>query len=36
MGGELLLEAVAVSRQLGVDPELALRSATRRMAGEET
>jgi uncharacterized protein YabN with tetrapyrrole methylase and pyrophosphatase domain len=36
MVGELLLEAVAVSRQLGVDPELALRSATRRMAREET
>jgi uncharacterized protein YabN with tetrapyrrole methylase and pyrophosphatase domain len=33
--GELLLEAVAVSRQLGVDPELALRAATRRMAGED-
>jgi uncharacterized protein YabN with tetrapyrrole methylase and pyrophosphatase domain len=32
--GELLLEAVAVSRTLGVDPELALRAATRRMAGE--
>jgi uncharacterized protein YabN with tetrapyrrole methylase and pyrophosphatase domain len=36
MVGELLLEAVAVSRQLRVDPELALRSATRRMAGEES
>jgi uncharacterized protein YabN with tetrapyrrole methylase and pyrophosphatase domain len=31
MVGELLLEAVAVSRQLGVDPELALRQATRRL-----
>src|SRR5262249_4548229 len=30
--GDLLLEAVAVSRQLGVDPELALRAATRRLA----
>ena len=30
--GELLLEAVAISRRLGVDPELALRAATRRMA----
>jgi uncharacterized protein YabN with tetrapyrrole methylase and pyrophosphatase domain len=29
MVGELLLEAVAVSRRLGVDPELALRQATR-------
>jgi XTP/dITP diphosphohydrolase/tetrapyrrole methylase family protein/MazG family protein/ATP diphosphatase len=29
--GELLLEAVSVSRQLGVDPELALRQATRRL-----
>jgi NTP pyrophosphatase (non-canonical NTP hydrolase) len=29
--GELLLEAVAVSRRLGVDPELALRQATRRL-----
>ena len=34
MVGELLLESVAVSRQLGVDPELALRAATRRMAEE--
>jgi uncharacterized protein YabN with tetrapyrrole methylase and pyrophosphatase domain len=34
MVGELLLEAVAVSRRLGVDPELALRAATRRMAEE--
>ncbi len=33
--GELLLEAVAVSRRLGVDPELALRAATHRMAGAE-
>jgi MazG family protein len=31
MVGELLLEAVAVSRHLGVDPELALRQATRRL-----
>jgi uncharacterized protein YabN with tetrapyrrole methylase and pyrophosphatase domain len=31
MVGELLLEAVAVSRSLGVDPELALRQATRRL-----
>jgi uncharacterized protein YabN with tetrapyrrole methylase and pyrophosphatase domain len=31
MVGELLLEAVAVSRRLGVDPELALREATRRL-----
>jgi MazG family protein len=30
--GELLLEAVAASRRLGVDPELALRQATRRLA----
>jgi MazG family protein len=30
--GDLLLEAVAVSRELGVDPELALRAATRRLA----
>ena len=29
--GELLLEAVAASRRLGVDPELALRQATRRL-----
>jgi uncharacterized protein YabN with tetrapyrrole methylase and pyrophosphatase domain len=29
--GELLLEAVAASRKLGVDPELALRQATRRL-----
>ena len=34
MVGELLLEAVALSRRLGVDPELALRAATRRMAEE--
>jgi uncharacterized protein YabN with tetrapyrrole methylase and pyrophosphatase domain len=32
--GDLLLEAVAISRQLGVDPELALRSATRRLVEE--
>jgi nucleoside triphosphate diphosphatase len=31
MVGELLLEAVAASRQLSVDPELALRQATRRL-----
>jgi nucleoside triphosphate diphosphatase len=31
MVGELLLEAVAASRQLGVDPELALRQATQRL-----
>jgi nucleoside triphosphate diphosphatase len=31
MVGELLLEAVAVSRRLGVDPELALREASRRL-----
>jgi uncharacterized protein YabN with tetrapyrrole methylase and pyrophosphatase domain len=29
--GDLLLEAVAASRRLGVDPELALRQATRRL-----
>jgi uncharacterized protein YabN with tetrapyrrole methylase and pyrophosphatase domain len=29
--GELLLEAVAASRHLGVDPELALRQATARL-----
>jgi MazG family protein len=29
--GELLLESVAMSRRLGVDPELALRQATRRL-----
>ena len=29
--GKLLLEAVAVSRRLGVDPELALRQATQRL-----
>jgi uncharacterized protein YabN with tetrapyrrole methylase and pyrophosphatase domain len=32
--GELLLEAVAASRRLGVDPELALRQATRRLVDE--
>jgi uncharacterized protein YabN with tetrapyrrole methylase and pyrophosphatase domain len=32
--GELLLEAVVASRQLGVDPELALRQATRRLADQ--
>jgi nucleoside triphosphate diphosphatase len=31
MVGELLLEAVAVSRRMGVDPELALRHATQRL-----
>jgi uncharacterized protein YabN with tetrapyrrole methylase and pyrophosphatase domain len=30
--GTLLLEAVAASRRLGVDPELALRQAARRLA----
>jgi uncharacterized protein YabN with tetrapyrrole methylase and pyrophosphatase domain len=30
--GELLLEAVVAARRLGVDPELALRQATRRLA----
>ncbi len=30
--GTLLLEAVAASRRLGVDPELALRSAAQRIA----
>jgi uncharacterized protein YabN with tetrapyrrole methylase and pyrophosphatase domain len=30
--GELLLEAVRASRRLGVDPELALREATQRLA----
>jgi len=30
--GELLLEAVKASRSLGVDPELALRQATQRLA----
>src|SRR5262245_9319619 len=30
--GELLLEAVKVSRRLGVDPELALRQPTERLA----
>jgi len=29
--GDLLLEAVAMSRRLGVDPELALRQATKRL-----
>jgi uncharacterized protein YabN with tetrapyrrole methylase and pyrophosphatase domain len=32
--GELLLEAVRASRRLGVDPELALRQATRRLVAE--
>jgi uncharacterized protein YabN with tetrapyrrole methylase and pyrophosphatase domain len=32
--GDLLLEAVAISRRLGVDPELALRGATRRLVEE--
>jgi uncharacterized protein YabN with tetrapyrrole methylase and pyrophosphatase domain len=35
MVGELLLEAVAVSRRLGVDPELALRQATRRLVDRD-
>jgi len=30
--GDLLLEAVTISRRLGVDPELALRAATRKLA----
>ncbi|HEY4565264.1 MAG TPA: MazG nucleotide pyrophosphohydrolase domain-containing protein [Thermoanaerobaculia bacterium] len=30
--GELLIEAVKASRRLGVDPELALRQATQRLA----
>jgi uncharacterized protein YabN with tetrapyrrole methylase and pyrophosphatase domain len=29
--GEALMEAVALSRRLGVDPELALRSAVQRL-----
>ena len=33
--GKLLLEAVAVSRRLGVDPELALRAATRHLVGDQ-
>jgi uncharacterized protein YabN with tetrapyrrole methylase and pyrophosphatase domain len=33
--GELLLESVAVSRRLGVDPELALRQATRRLVAPD-
>ncbi|HEY6771139.1 MAG TPA: MazG nucleotide pyrophosphohydrolase domain-containing protein [Solirubrobacterales bacterium] len=33
--GELLLEAVVASRKLGVDPELALRQATRRLAAQD-
>jgi uncharacterized protein YabN with tetrapyrrole methylase and pyrophosphatase domain len=32
--GELLLEAVVASRRLGVDPELALRQATQRLADD--
>jgi hypothetical protein len=32
--GEALLEAVRRSRELGVDPELALRAAARRAAGD--
>jgi uncharacterized protein YabN with tetrapyrrole methylase and pyrophosphatase domain len=32
--GELLLEAVTASRRLGVDPELALRQATKRLVTE--
>jgi uncharacterized protein YabN with tetrapyrrole methylase and pyrophosphatase domain len=32
--GDLLLEAVTISRRLGVDPELALRAATRRLVEE--
>jgi uncharacterized protein YabN with tetrapyrrole methylase and pyrophosphatase domain len=34
MVGTLLLEAVAASRKLGVDPELALRQAARKVAEE--
>ena len=33
--GELLLEAVRRSRELGVDPELALRAASRRLASSD-
>jgi uncharacterized protein YabN with tetrapyrrole methylase and pyrophosphatase domain len=33
--GELLIEAVKASRRLGVDPELALRQATRRLADSD-
>ena len=32
--GELLLEAVKASRELGVDPELALRRATQRLVAD--
>jgi uncharacterized protein YabN with tetrapyrrole methylase and pyrophosphatase domain len=32
--GELLLEAVALSRRLGVDPELSLRAAADRLAAD--
>src|SRR4029079_10581386 len=32
--GTLLMEAVAASRQMGVDPELALRQAARRVLGQ--
>jgi hypothetical protein len=32
--GEMLLEAVVLSRELGVDPELALRSEARRRRDE--
>jgi nucleoside triphosphate diphosphatase len=34
--GELLLAAVALSRRLGVDPELAVRAAARRVRDEGT
>jgi NTP pyrophosphatase (non-canonical NTP hydrolase) len=34
--GELLLEAVALSRRLGVDPELSLRAATDRLAADSS
>jgi nucleoside triphosphate diphosphatase len=36
MVGTLLLEAVAASRRLGVDPELALRQATQRLVDSDT
>ncbi len=34
--GESLLDAVRRSRELGVDPELALRAAARRLGGPAT
>ena len=36
MVGTLLLEAVAASRRLGVDPELALRQATQQLVDSGT